>query len=42
MNEYNTKLATRYSLLDLSLDDNKLNIPLYCIWNTEYYFNKSI
>ena len=42
MNEYNTKLAIRYSLLDLSLNDNKLNIPLYCIWNTEKYLNENI
>ena len=39
MNEYNTKLAIRYSLLNLTLDNNKLNIPLYSIWNTEYYLN---
>ena len=42
MNEYNTKLAIRCSLLNLTLDKNKLNIPLYCIWNTEYYLNKSL
>lgn len=40
INEYNVKLAVRYSLLNLTLDENKLNIPLYCIWNTEYYLNK--
>lgn len=42
MNEYNTELAIRYSLLNLTLDKNRLNIPLYCIWNTEYYLNKSL
>lgn len=39
MNEYKTKLAIRYSLLNLTLDDNMLNIPLYLIWNTESYLN---
>lgn len=42
INEYNTKLAIRYSLLNLSLDENKLNIPLYSIWNTEYYIDESL
>lgn len=41
MNEYNTKLAIRYSLLNIALDNNILNIPLYLIWNTEYYLNES-
>lgn len=42
MNEYNTKLALRYSLLNLSIDNKILNIPLYIIWNTEYYLNQSL
>ena len=42
MNEYNTKLAVRYSLLNLKKDDNKLNIPLYCIWNTDFYISENI
>lgn len=42
MKEYNTKLAVRDSLLNLTLDENKFNIPLYTIWNTECYLNKSI
>ena len=37
MSEYSTKLAIRYSLLNLALDGNILNIPLYCIWNTKNY-----
>lgn len=37
MNEYKTKLALRYSLLKITKDGNILNIPLYLIWNTEYY-----
>ena len=39
INEYDTKLALRYSLLNLKLDNNLLNIPLYAIWNTENYLN---
>ena len=42
INEYNTKIALRYSLLNLKLDNDILNIPLYAIWNTENYFNKLI
>lgn len=42
MNEYKTTLALRYSLLNLKLDGKILNIPLYLIWNTEYYLNKAI
>lgn len=37
MNEYKTKLAIRYSLLNITLDNKILNIPLYAIWNTENY-----
>lgn len=39
--EYKTKLAIRYSLLNLTLDDKILNIPLYLIWNTEKYLNSN-
>lgn len=39
MNEYKTKLAIRYSLLNISLDSKILNIPLYLIWNTQNYLN---
>lgn len=42
MNEYKTKLAVRYSLLNITLDNNILNIPLYLIWNTEYYLKESM
>ena len=42
INEYNTKLALRYSLLNLTLDNKILNIPLYAIWNTENYFQKMV
>lgn len=41
MKEYQTKLAIRYSLLNITLNNNILNIPLYLIWNTESYL-KSI
>lgn len=37
MEEYDTKLAIRYSLLNLTFDGKILNIPLYLIWNTEFY-----
>jgi len=37
MKEYNPKLAIRYSLLNLKLNNNIFNIPLYAIWNTENY-----
>lgn len=37
MNEYDTKFALRYSLQNLSKDNDILNIPLYTIWNTEKY-----
>ena len=37
MKEYTPKLAIRYSLLNIALDNNILNIPLYAIWNTKYY-----
>ena len=37
INEYNTGLALRYSLQNLRLDNEILNIPLYAIWNTENY-----
>lgn len=40
MNEYTTKLAIRYSLLDMKLDNKILNIPLYLIWNTENYLKE--
>ena len=39
MDEYKTKLAIRYSLLNVTLDNNLLNIPLYAIWNTENYLS---
>ena len=35
--EYNPKIAIRYSLQNLRLDNYILNIPLYSIWNTENY-----
>lgn len=31
MNEYDTLLAIRYSLLNLTLDEKIFNIPLYTI-----------
>lgn len=37
MNEYDTKLAIRYSLLNIEFNNNILNIPLYLIWNTQKY-----
>lgn len=37
MKEYKPKIAIRYSLLNILLDNNLLNIPLYAIWNTEEY-----
>lgn len=40
MNEYTTKLAIRYSLLDMKLDNKILNIPLYLVWNTENYLKE--
>ena len=42
MKEYDTRLAIRYSLLNLELNDKLINIPLYLIWNTEYYLNESL
>ena len=39
MKEYNTKIAIRYSLQNIKLNDKILNIPLYAIWNTENYLN---
>lgn len=42
MEEYKTKLAVRYSLLNIALDNKILNIPLYAIWNTKYYLDESI
>ena len=33
--EYKPKLCIRYSLLNITLNDSILNIPLYMIWNTE-------
>ena len=39
MKEYNTKIAIRYSLQNIKLNDKILNIPLYAIWNTEKYLN---
>lgn len=38
--EYNPKFAIRYSLLNIALDNNILNIPLYAIWNTENYIEE--
>ena len=38
--EYNPKIAIRYSLLNIKLDNNILNIPLYAIWNTENYIKE--
>ena len=40
MKEYNTKLALRYSLLNIKMDNSILNIPLYAIWNTENYLKE--
>lgn len=40
MKEYKPKLAIRYSLLNITLDNNILNIPLYAIWNTENYLKE--
>lgn len=37
IDKYKTKLAIRYSLLNMALDNKILNIPLYVIWNTENY-----
>lgn len=37
INEYDTIFAIRYSLLNLTLDEKILNIPLYTIWNTINY-----
>ena len=34
---YKPKIAIRYSLLNLILDGDILNIPLYVIWNTNNY-----
>jgi len=42
MGEYKTKLAIRYSLRNISLDNTILNIPLYTIWNTESYLQNAI
>lgn len=39
MNEYDTKLAIRYSLLNIEFNNNILNIPLYLIWNTQKYLD---
>lgn len=41
MKEYKPKFAIRYSLLNIKLDDNILNIPLYAIWNTENYIEEA-
>ena len=38
--EYNPKFAIRYYLLNIALDNNILNIPLYAIWNTENYIEE--
>lgn len=35
MKESDPKSAVRYFLLNITLDNNILNIPLYAIWNTE-------
>jgi len=40
MNQYKTKLAIRYSLLNIELNNNILNIPLYAIWNTKNYLEE--
>lgn len=42
INEYNPKLVIRYSLLNITLDNNLINIPLYAIWNTENYLKEII
>ncbi len=42
MKEYNPKFAIRYSLLNIKMDNNILNIPLYAIWNTENYLKEII
>lgn len=39
--EYMPKLAIRYSLLNITLDDGILNIPLYAIWNMQNYVNET-
>lgn len=40
MKENKPKFAIRYSLLNITLDNNILNIPLYAIWNTENYLKE--
>ena len=40
MQEYNTELALRFSLLNLVENDKILNIPLYLMWNTIKYIDK--
>lgn len=40
INEYNSKCALRYSLQNLSKDNDILNIPLYLMWNTEKYLEE--
>ena len=40
MKEYNSKLAIRYSLLNIKFNNEILNIPLYAIWNTENYIKE--
>ncbi len=40
MQEYNTELALRFSLLNLIKNDKILNIPLYIMWNTIQYIDQ--
>lgn len=42
INEYNTELAIRYSLLNVLIDGNIINLPLYTIWNTLEYIKDII
>ena len=41
MQEYNTELALRFSLLNLIKNDKILNIPLYIMWNTIQYIDET-
>lgn len=42
LNEYNPKIAIRYSLLNILKDGDILNIPLYTIWNTKNYLELAL
>ena len=41
MQEYNTELALRFSLLNLIKNNKILNIPLYIMWNTIKYIDEN-